>query len=398
MEKVNNYIRKNIIFIVSFFILLQPLIDVIIGLCSSNMVLAFIASLIRIFVLGFFIYYLIFINNSKSKKKVICLLSIIFAYLLFYFVHMNYSFNEIKLALKTFYFPTLFPILFLIKEEEGKFIDTKYLLISLFTYSSIIIFGFITNTAFQSYQIVKEGTSGYFYAANEISGIIAILLPFVFEYVFKRIDYKKVLYLLTIILSIFIMGTKTPIISLIICSIYYIIKSINKNNYIKVTITSLVVIIILFVILPITPIYKNTLIHASFLKLNSIKQLIEEPSLLDHFILGSRLKFLNENTEIYMNSDIDDKLLGIGYTENIKLSEMDLNDIFYRQGIIGFIIYFVSIFYILFINGGKINTKYLLSVLLILLTATIVGHIITAPAVSTFSAYIMCLFKKERSV
>jgi hypothetical protein len=99
-----------------------------------------------------------------------------------------------------------------------------------------------------------------------------------------------------------------------------------------------------------------------------------------------------------MNSDIDDKLLGIGYTENIKLSEMDLNDIFYRQGIIGFIIYFVSIFYILFINGGKINTKYLLSVLLILLTATIVGHIITAPAVSTFSAYIMCLFKKERSV
>jgi hypothetical protein len=285
MEKVNNYIRKNIIFIVSFFILLQPLIDVIIGLCSSNMVLAFIASLIRIFVLGFFIYYLIFINNSKSKKKVICLLSIIFAYLLFYFVHMNYSFNEIKLALKTFYFPTLFPILFLIKEEEGKFIDTKYLLISLFTYSSIIIFGFITNTAFQSYQIVKEGTSGYFYAANEISGIIAILLPFVFEYVFKRIDYKKVLYLLTIILSIFIMGTKTPIISLIICSIYYIIKSINKNNYIKVTITSLVVIIILFVILPITPIYKNTLIHASFLKLNSIKQLIEEPSLLDHFIL-----------------------------------------------------------------------------------------------------------------
>lgn len=395
---MNKYIKENIILLISILVLLQPLIDVVIGFCSLNGTLSLIASLIRVIILGFLIYYLIFINNSKSKRIIVLILGTISVYLLFYFMHMNYNFLELKTALKIFYFPILFSILFCVKEEEGKFIEEKYLLMSLFIYSFVIVFGFITNTAFQSYQVAKEGLSGYFNAANEISGIIAILLPFVFDYVLKKINYKKTLYFAFIILSIFILGTKTPIISLLICSIYYIIKGMNKNNYIKTLTASAIVIIILLVVIPITPIYKNTMIHASFLKLHSVKQLITDPCLIDHFVFGSRLQFLKNNTEVYLDSGLGSKFLGIGYTKNTKMAEMDFNDIFYRQGLIGFLLYFTLIFYIIFLNNGRVNNKHILPVVLIILTAGIVGHVITAPAVGTFVAYIMCLFKKERKV
>jgi hypothetical protein len=306
---------------------------------------------------------------------------------------MHFSFPELKVALRTFYFPILFILIVNMKDEVKKFIEIKYLLISISIYCSIIILGFITNTAFSSYEIAKVGTAGYFYAANEVGNIIAILLPFVFEYVFNKINYKKVLYFILIVAAIFILGTKTPFISLVICSLYYIFKEVNKKDIIKVSVMSLISLVFIFVVIPLTPLYKNVIIHASFLKLNNISELIEKPELFDHFVLGSRLQFLNSNAEIYLNSTINDKLLGIGYIENSKLAEMDFNDILFRQGIIGFIVYFGTIFYV-FLNK-LIYKKYILPITLIILISGIVGHVMTAPAVSTFAAYILCLAIKE---
>jgi hypothetical protein len=393
MQKLNCYLKKNIILIVSFLMILQPVIDVIIGLSKYANILTSLTSLLRIIILLFFLYYFIFVGKIRDRKKVYCLFSIVALYLLFFFVNMNYSFLELKSALRTFYFPLILLSFYCIKEEQKTFIDRKYLFISLGIYAFVIIFGFITNTAFNSYEVAKVGTSGYFYAANEIGNIIAILLPLLFSFVFNKINWKKIVFFALIIIVIFILGTKTPFISLLICFIYYYIKKFNYKNIIKLLILPLVAIIFLFIIIPLTPIYKNTLIHASFLKLNNISQIIKNPSLFDHFVLGSRLKFLKENTNIYLHSDINDQLLGIGYLHNTKESEMDFNDILYRQGIIGFIVYFGVVINILLSNK---NTKRdWLLIILILLITTIVGHVITAPSVGTFVASLLLLSKKE---
>ena len=343
----------------------------------------------------FLLYYFVFINKNKSKLKITFFLGLIFTYLTLYFINMNFIVSELIPAVKTFYFPIMFLIFFGIFEEEDTFFDRKYLLISIFIYSMIIILGYATKTGFNSYEIAKTGTAGYFYAANEIGGIMAILLPFVFGFVFNKINISKILYFIFIISAILILGTKTPFISLMICTIYFVIKAINKKNIIKIILASLVSVIILSIIIVKTPIYKNLIIHAKYLGADNVVEIIKQPQLLDHFLLGSRLKFLENDAKIYETTTINNKLLGIGYLKNTKLVEMDCFDIYYRQGLIGFIIYFVSILYLLLGKARKYNKDCLLSILLILLIAAIVGHIITAPSVSTFVCYILYGFKKE---
>lgn len=394
----NSIIKNNIMKIISFLVVAQPVIDLVVGLSLAHSFYPTIFSLIRLGILIFFLYYFIFINKSCVKQKVTILISMIFIYLVLYFVFHGYNLMELKSSLKVFYFPLLFSIIFSILEETEEKINQKHLLFSLFLYSFIIVVGALTNTAFNSYIESKVGSSGYFYAANEISAIISILLPFAFEYVFSKTSFVKILYLFFIISSIFIIGTKTPFISLIICLLYYMFKFINKKNIIKISMISIISLIILSFLIVKTPIYKNMKIHAAFLKIDNITEIVPRPDLIDHFLLGSRLKLLNENNQIYLNSSFGKQLMGIGYVDNPKLVEMDFCDIFYRQGIIGFILYFSIVIYVISKQIRKCGKKNIMPVVLICLISFTVGHVLIAPAVSIFVAIIMCNFIKECNV
>ena len=77
------------------------------------------------------------------------------------------------------------------------------------------------------------------------------------------------------------MGTKTPILSLIICFIYYYIKVIiqfikNKKykllNYLLFSSFLLIGITILY--LPMMPFYKNLIIHLEYLNIHSFNVII----------------------------------------------------------------------------------------------------------------------------
>ena len=206
------------------------------------------------------------------------------------FINVDFSFVELKSAIKAFYFPLIFLIIVSIFNEEKKFIDKKYFLISLGLYALIIIVGYLTNTAFNSYFESKVGTSGYFHSANEIGAIISILLPFAFGYVFNKVSLKKFLYLFIIISAILLLGTKTPFISLFICLIYYIFRLVNRNSIVKISLIFIPSMILSTLVL-MTPVYKN-MVHVKFLEVESITEFITKPELIDHFLLGSRLKFL----------------------------------------------------------------------------------------------------------
>lgn len=395
IEKINSYIKKNIILIISFLIVLQPIIDLIVGISINVNFFPGITSFIRAFILLFLLYYFVIINQTKSKKKIFFLLGLILLYLLLYSVNMNCSVEELKFTLKVFYLPITFLILFSIFEEEKQFIDKKYLSITLGIYALIIIIAYVTNTAFESYQVSKVGSSGYFYAANEIGAIMAILMPFAFASIFKKINFKNILYLLIIITAILIMGTKTPLISFIICLIYFVAKLITKQNALKIGLLSLTIILIFSAVITLTPVYKNIIIHAEFLEVDNVMEIIENPELFDHFCLGSRLKFLNDNTYYFLESSSANKLLGVGYTNHPKLAEMDFNDILYRQGILGFALYFSIILSFMVIPLTKYNKNYILSIILVVLISTFVGHIITSAAASIFVAIILCGLVKE---
>lgn len=397
INKYNLAIKNNIIKILAVIVILQPIIDLIVGVSIKFSFFSGIMSLIRFIVLLFLLYYFFVIYKGDTKRKVTWLILALFIYFGLYFFNQGFDFNEIKAVLRVFYLPLIFLILISIYSDKKETIDQRYLLISLFIYSFIIIVGFLTNTAFNSYLEAKVGTAGYFNAANEIGGIFAILLPFVFEYVFKKINIKKALYFLFITFAIIILGTKTPFLSLLICGAYYLIKAINRKNILYVCLISIGSIFLMLIIITKMPIYENIKIHAEYLGINSIADFIKRPDLIDHFLLGSRLKFLAENNEVYIESSINDKLLGIGYTKYTKTAEMDIYDIFYRHGIIGFILYFGILLSMIWQHIRKVNKSYILPIVLIVLISTLVGHILIAPAVSTFVAFIFCGFigKKE---
>ena len=203
------------------------------------------------------------------------------------------------------------------------------------------------------------------------------------------------------------MGTKTPILSLLIVLlgtfIYTIIKTLKDKKY-KLLSGILIITVLLtvgtVVIIPKTNFYKNIMIHAKYLKLDSPKDIFTNDYVFDHFIFSQRISFLENTDNRYDKVKISKKLFGMGYISkkktNYKEIEMDYYDVWYNHGIIGFILFFSIYLYILFkvfrSLPKKIDyEKYMMyiSLFLILILSLFSGHIITTPSVSLFVVLVL---------
>lgn len=397
MSNINKFIKNNIILILSIFILSQPIIDLLTSISIKFDLLFSFGTIIRVLFMLFLVYYLMFISKCLYRKKSIILLSTIFIYLILFILN-HLSFLELTNTLRSFYFSIIFICLYNIFKEEN-IIDNKYILLSLFIYVFIIILAEITNSAFDSYMVAKTGHVGWFNSANEIGAIIAIILPMLFESLFKKFNIIKLIFICLTIFVSFRVGTRIPLLSLGLCLVIYyfkVVKLLLKKGYKKIfgtTIISTIIILITFILLiPTTPIYKNIIIHTNFLGIDSIDDIFRDTKTIDHFIFSERLSFLSDTNEKYVESDITSKFIGIGYSSNKKMVEMDPFDIFYRHGIIGFIIYFGSVGYIIILNKKKFNYEYLLPIFLTLFISFFAGHVFTSPAVSIFVSIILLKF------
>ena len=230
------------------------------------------------------------------------------------------------------------------------------------------------NQGFKTYKITKSGTLGFFNSANEISGIISILTPIMFIILStKKNVVLKVLFCIIYSVVILMVGTKTPLLSLIItllaAIIYIIVNSIKYKKY-KVVFPVLLIIVLgtisLVLIAPKTNFYKNIKVHLDYLKLDSVLDVFEDKELIDHFIFSQRLTFLENKDKIYDNSDTYQKLFGIGYLKNdnhktMKAIEMDYFDIYYSHGIVVFVLFFSVYLYILFNMYDQWDISYIFS-------------------------------------
>lgn len=410
---MNKYLEKNISKIVSFFILLQPILDLITGLCVNlfdfNITVGII---IRILFLALIMYVTTFV--FKKKLSLWVYISIIFysiLYLIGIIIYKDGSyFAEIQGLVKAFYFPIILISLYELRDKIK--INNLTLVVTLFTYLICIFIPTIFNFGFKTYEITKAGTLGFYNSANEISGIISLLTPFMFILLAGKNKYlMKTLMLIIFLVVILMMGTKTPLLSLCITLgtifMYYFYHCIKKKTY-KPIVYSLVLIIIGFIslmlVLPKTNFYKNIEVHLDFLEVDNVFEVFTEYELIDHFIFSQRLTFLEDKNELYKDSSVYEKIFGIGYTQDNKLQkavEMDYFDIYYSHGFIGFILYFGIYVYVLFnVLKDKQKTDFnrcmrLVSLLLIIILSMFTGHIITGPAVSFIAAVIIVMLAKR---
>ena len=214
---MNDLLKKNINIIISIFILIQPILDLLTGICLHvfNINLT-----IGIFIRVIFLLLIMYIILLKKKKIPLITYFIIFIYSVLYLLGIiiykdSGLFTEVQGLVKVFYFPIILISLYSLKDEIK--INKMTIFITLIIYLFLILIPTLLGIGFKTYEITKTGTLGFFNSANEISGIISILTPIIFIYL---IDIKniiiKLLIGITYIFIILTIGTKTPLLSLLI--------------------------------------------------------------------------------------------------------------------------------------------------------------------------------------
>ena len=412
---MKKFIEKNINMIISLFVIIGPIIDLLTGLSTNKTNLSLSLGIIfRTIFLLFIVIVSIFI--FKKKKLIIPYLIIGLYFVLFLIGNILYKdnvlINEIHGFIRTFYFPILLITMYSINDNVR--ISKMLLFTTLFIYLLLIFIPMIFGIGFQTYDITKVGTLGFYDSANEISGIISLLTPIIFITFFDtKNNIVKFLFFILYLIVILMVGTKTSFITLVITIImsfiYLVIYSIKKKTYknlIKISLISIIGIVVISLIVPKTNFYKNIETHLDYLKVDKVTDIFKDEELIDHFIFSQRLTFLNDKAKIYSNANNYQRLFGLGYTKNnktMKLIEMDLYDVYYNHGIIGFIIFVTIILYVLINIIRKRNKanyeRYMLSLsaLLILVLSYVTGHIITAPAVDIIAIIILLsLIKRNK--
>jgi len=151
---MHNYFKTNISKILNIFILLQPILDLITGLCvnvlNTNITLGII---IRILFLALIMYITIFVYKKKLSLWVY--ISIIFYSVLYLIGIISFNdgllFQELQGLVKVFYFPILLISLYDLKDDVR--ISNKTLLATLTMYLVFIFIQLVLNIDLNSFQL-----------------------------------------------------------------------------------------------------------------------------------------------------------------------------------------------------------------------------------------------------
>lgn len=418
--------NKKLLYI---FILLQPFIDLFTALMTRFEIgVISLGVVIRgLFILGMLIY-LFFFSKSRYRNKSIKYLLLLGTFYIFYLItksevltNFGFLFNEITYIFKYSYFILLF-ITFINYIDEFK-VDRKDVIklftFNLISYSLLIIIPFLTGTGFNSYNNNEGyGITGWFYSANEISAIFTILYPFLFMYLSSKFNFKNCLFIILSILAIVIIGTKAPYYGMLLVNafmlVYFLVNYVKKKTKLKQLI--FVAIILAFSILAggYTPANINLEQRVECLedyqngtnsehKTDLKCEVAEDQQIV---MLSGREVLFGYSLDIYKNSSVVDKFFGIGFSNRevlnskwaTKMVEMDLFDVFFRFGIIGFIIYMIPVFTIIFIvatnfikNIKKLSLEkiiYSYSTAIGIAFGFFIGHVFGAPSACFYLAFI----------
>ena len=447
---MSNTLEKKFIY---SFIILQPVLDLVTSFMSRNMDLPLTIGIIvrSLFMVCMFMYALVVYRPQEriykySRWILIGIGVYIITFLGYKILNSNTSIiTEIKGVIKVFYFPIVLTGVFVLNEKDRFEISNKFLTYLLLGYTLVIFIATITGTYFRSYNdyTYSVGSIGWFFAANEIGAIIAILTPFtIINIIENKLNTVNIISVILCIFSSLYMGTKVPFIgfigTIVILMAYVIftyiftrIKKISTSlNYKKISLCVITIGIVFCGLFYKSPVYKNMMFNYGHI-IHKIVEFIEGPKdentdtkhmnsngkegekeleINMHInqddlvgsLLSNRTAVAEEIKNIYNKSSIVEKLVGLGYEIEVKPGiftdktiEIDQLDIFYRHGIVGTILYFAqSIMLIGIIIKSLFRTKrYLLdvdvitcmiSILLGIVVSFSAGHVLTAPAVSIF--------------
>lgn len=381
-------------YLIIIFLLLGPLLDVA----------SFYGLELSIVIRGIYLMVITLLLLLKRKELKILIPLLLFSIICFLYQTFYLKFgiiSNISMVLKFLYLPVSIiyfkDYLFTIKKE-------KVLSTIIFTYLGIFILSYIFGIGADAYLETdgKSGFKGLFSSINEFSAIIVGLLPIVTTYL--KENKKYIIMVLTIIASLFcalLIGTKVLLGGIIFTIIYLLWQERNKLFLKKSNKQKTVIIISLIVILTLgcflftkTRTYQNMVIQNNFFKVESIFSI----EFVNKVIYNDRLTFLSDNYDYFINQELSSKVFGIGISDyDIKMVEIDIFDILFRYGIIGFIIFIGSIIYL--IKPKQLTETEKISLLLFTLISLTSGHVLIYPAACIYMAVILSQnIEKSKSI
>lgn len=430
-DKMNQIVSQ----ILFYFILCQPIIDVFTSL-NENFIKApislgiVIRSLFMVFAAFVTLYY------SWTEKKWFNLFYLFLtgfyciAYLIISLIRNDLSTMMIDIMglVKTFYFAFVLNMFLVIYQKLDMNKIKNAVLVCAGLYTCSIVVAVLTGTSFATYKNANTGYVGWFYAGNEVGAILALLLPVFccFLFMSKKVRIRDLILGLCVGATTTLVGVRTVFLSIIIflglCMVWSVLnafihfknKKINKKIYVKTFTMCMVLVCVIQVMYHMSFIKDNMQMHETEhveTPVEEEEEHVEENATFQKFdmILNHRLTYMIPKMNYYKQCATVDKAFGIGYThgegkdESQKMVEIDMLDIFFAHGWIGFIIYFMPIIFFalrflylyfknLALNFSNLETcTFMYSLFISLGISCTAGHLFTAPAVSIYMAILIML-------
>jgi hypothetical protein len=373
--------------IVTIYILVQPLIDVLTTLTTSAGVLVSIGQLLRgLFMLAAFAYLL---TQPKWRLPTIAIGGFMLLAVAVQLLTNQLDVVNITTLIKVFYLPLA--VMFFYQFKNRLFSHKIYFYL-LATYLILLIIPALVglNLVDPVNYDGKIWFRGLFAAGNDIAAVLICLAPVVLQNMIR--DKRWWLLAATsllLIVAAWLVGTKAILIGLLATAVYLLISaSRHWSKAVKGGVWGGLagLVVAAAIALPLTPVYQNTLIALNYHGVTTLGDIVK-PEIIDKVILSERLTFLDQTATTYTTADWSQKLFGLRANGQDITVESDPFDIFFGVGLVGSMVY---IFWLICLCRGidwrQISHSRRFSSIIMLALALLVGHVLITPAVATILA------------
>ncbi|WP_259383789.1 O-antigen ligase family protein [Bacillus thuringiensis] len=381
-----------------FFIILQPVLDLLtslsITLLKSN---ATVGILVRFLIMAVGGIYILIQAKEKENRKFLIYLILLAGVLGIGFINNKLVKDpivlseEVKFVAKALYIYIMLGSYILALKSLKKTVNISDKVRNSIVYSTLIINAIMvisisTSTDFGSYEWMKVGSRGWFYAGNELGSILAIIFPIVVLYsIQKTKSWKYILYWIPSLLMIYSLiqvGTKVGMgsigatlaaaIGIILLQLLFDRKNPNKKSLALNAVIAIVLLAGVVGTFKQTPLAQNMGIHNNYLseqnvaqqgqKEKEIKEKLKKEQELkakeenhhkvekpeekakieeevkkelekeqkkenqENLIFSGRQVYEERHKQFFKEAPMSQKLLGMGYAGNFKYNEQKQPD------------------------------------------------------------------------
>ena len=193
LQGLRQFSRDKLPLILGVYIVLQPILDILTALGVKAEFPVTVGVVVRALFMALSFLYVVFVSRFPGKKWCLAALGVLLGYLALFMLQLlligglSLCFANLQETVKTFFAPFVAVFLIAVYKEYGTYVSTRAIAWSCGIYTGVILLAFLTGTSYLSYGNSGYGYNGWFYAANEISCIVAIASPALLFYCLKEL-------------------------------------------------------------------------------------------------------------------------------------------------------------------------------------------------------------------